>query len=112
MGSDRYRLMLFDRPMGAWRATKAEVSNDAIARRLGSREPWSKVTYLGVGVWIQVEQNRQASSSPPAPIVEASGLREVADLSGRAAGIAISASAANDGPTVQAASKWPRRGRG
>lgn len=112
MGSDSYRLMLFDRPMGAWRATKAEAFNDAIARRLGSREPWSKVTYLGVGVWIQVEQNRQASSSPPTPIVEASGLREVADLSGRTTGIAICASAANDAPAIRTRSTWPRRGRG
>jgi hypothetical protein len=45
--------MLFDRPIGPWRATTRDACNDAIARRLGSRERWATVTYLSVGVWLQ-----------------------------------------------------------
>ncbi len=45
--------MLFDRPIGPWRATPAEAANDVIARRLASREPWSRTAFLSVGVWMQ-----------------------------------------------------------
>jgi len=81
----RYRVRLFGRPMGLWRATKEEAHADAVARKLGSREPWDRVTYLNVGVDIE--------SSAPTEDTERDvrareGLREVADLGGRARGLA------------------------
>ena len=50
----RVRAMLFDRPIGPWRAARRDACNDAIARRLGSREAWSEMTFLSVGVWMQM----------------------------------------------------------
>lgn len=109
-GGERYRLMVFDRPAGPWRSERDQALNDAIACRLGSREAWSKVTYLDVGAWIQVAKAQPgpaATAGRPGPM-----LREVADLSGKANGMALGAVAANDtrpGPRV----RNPRaRGRG
>lgn len=109
---ESYRLMLFDRPVGPWRSERGAALNDAIARRLGSRDAWSKVTYLDVGAWIQV------GSKPPAPARTATAgapgfvLREVADLSGRSSGLTIGAEAANDTRQVQAPRGRRMRGRG
>ncbi|WP_019833750.1 hypothetical protein [Sphingomonas sp. PR090111-T3T-6A] len=105
---ERYRLMVFDRPVGPWRATRQDVYDDAIARRLGSRQPWSTVTYLDISAWIQTRRARPTPASPPeiAPI----GLREIADLSGRSAGIELTSIAANDGRSARSAGSWHGRG--
>ncbi|HWL48027.1 MAG TPA: hypothetical protein VNQ31_09965 [Sphingomonadaceae bacterium] len=80
-GKLRHRLTLFGRPVGPWRASREAAEADALRKRLGSREPWERVAYLGVGVAIQSAPRVGRADAPD------DALCEVADLAARAAGV-------------------------
>ncbi|RJF91151.1 hypothetical protein [Sphingomonas cavernae] len=49
---NRFRLMLFGRPLAPWRDSKAEAQQDALDQCLASRDAWSRTIYLTVPAWI------------------------------------------------------------
>lgn len=57
----RYRVTLFGKPKGQWKANRAEAEEYAIKHKLASRDEYEQnrhrgpVVYLGVGVKIEPE---------------------------------------------------------
>lgn len=64
VGTERHRLMSFDRPLAPWRATKAEAYQDALELRVATRDRHSKIVFLTVPARIvSVPPNEETEAS-------------------------------------------------
>ena len=76
-----FRLMSFDRPLAAWRRTRAEADADALELGVGSREGGTGPLYLTVPAWIRTCSAREAERLDIRPVAKTGKrLREVGDF--------------------------------